>query len=161
LLNPKPKPKLHNAFAILSQPNAPTHYNAPSQTQQMDDDKTIIPPGPQEHRRQQKNAWRQHIKQTIWRLHKKDNLFLDNSITHAKDKCTTIANTDTNNVKHVLIDSTHAQCNQPTIRLAQHAKVQSTAWVLHSIQPYKSKTGTTCQFHQAGQSTTIQCHFNP
>ncbi len=23
LLNPKPKPKLHNAFAILSQPNAP------------------------------------------------------------------------------------------------------------------------------------------
>jgi hypothetical protein len=46
LLNPKPKPKLHNAFAILSQPNTPTYYNAPSPTQQMDDNKTIIPPGP-------------------------------------------------------------------------------------------------------------------
>jgi hypothetical protein len=30
LLNPKPKPKSHNAFAILSQPDTPTHYNAPS-----------------------------------------------------------------------------------------------------------------------------------
>jgi hypothetical protein len=25
LLNPKPKPKAHNAFAILSQPDAPTY----------------------------------------------------------------------------------------------------------------------------------------
>jgi hypothetical protein len=25
LLNPNPKPKMHNAFALLSQPNAPTH----------------------------------------------------------------------------------------------------------------------------------------
>ncbi len=56
LLNLKPKPKLHNAFAILSQPDAPTHYNAPSPTQQMDDNKTIIPPGLQESRRQQKLA---------------------------------------------------------------------------------------------------------
>jgi hypothetical protein len=62
LLNPKPKPKLHNAFAILSQPNAPTHYNAPSPAQQMDNNKTIMPLGPQEHCRQQKNAWHQHIK---------------------------------------------------------------------------------------------------
>jgi hypothetical protein len=46
LLNPKPNPKVHNAFAILSQPNAPTHYNAPHPTQQINDDKTIIPPGP-------------------------------------------------------------------------------------------------------------------
>jgi hypothetical protein len=53
LLNPRPKPKFHNAFAILSQPNAPTHYNAPSPTQQMDNNKTIKPPGQQEHRRQE------------------------------------------------------------------------------------------------------------
>ncbi len=46
LLNPKPKPKLHNAFAILSQPNAPANYDAPSPTQPMDDDRIIIPPGP-------------------------------------------------------------------------------------------------------------------
>jgi hypothetical protein len=46
LLNPKPNPKVHNAFAILSQPNAPTHYDAPHPTQQINDDKTIIPPGP-------------------------------------------------------------------------------------------------------------------
>jgi hypothetical protein len=52
LLNPKPKPKLHNAFAILSQPGAPIYYDSLSPTQQVDDDKTIIPPGPREHRRQ-------------------------------------------------------------------------------------------------------------
>jgi hypothetical protein len=112
LLNP-------NAFAILSQPNAPIYYNAPSPAQQMEDDKTIIPPGPQEHRRQQKNARRQHIKQTLWRLCKSDNLFLNNSITHAKAKCTAIAKSNNNYARHVAIDSAHAQCNQPTIRLAQ------------------------------------------
>jgi hypothetical protein len=46
-LNPKPYPKVHNAFAILSQPNAPTLYDELSPTQQIDDNKTIIPPGPQ------------------------------------------------------------------------------------------------------------------
>jgi hypothetical protein len=56
LLNPKPNPKVHNAFAILSQHKAPTHYDAPRPTQQINDDKTIIPPGPGEHRRQQKIA---------------------------------------------------------------------------------------------------------
>jgi hypothetical protein len=81
LLNPKPNPKVHNAFAILSQPDTPTHYNALSPTQQINNDKTIIPPGPKGHLRQQKNAWHQHIKQTLWRLHKSDDLFLDNSIT--------------------------------------------------------------------------------
>jgi hypothetical protein len=40
ILNPKPKPKLHNAFPIPSQPNAPTYYDAPSPTQQMDKNKT-------------------------------------------------------------------------------------------------------------------------
>jgi hypothetical protein len=46
LLNPKPKPKLHNAFAILSQPNAPTYNNVPSLTKQMDGDKNHHPPRP-------------------------------------------------------------------------------------------------------------------
>jgi hypothetical protein len=44
LLNPKPNPKVHNAFAILSQPNAPTHFNPLSLTQQINNDKTIIYP---------------------------------------------------------------------------------------------------------------------
>jgi hypothetical protein len=103
----------------------------PSPTQQIDNNKTIIPPGPREHRRQQKNAQRQHIKQTLlWRLRKSDDLFLDNSITHAKDKCT-IAKNDTNNEKHVAIDSAHAQCNQPTtIGLAQRGQI--TAYCLGS-----------------------------
>jgi hypothetical protein len=88
----------------------------------MDDDKTIIPPGPQEHRRQQKNARRQHIKQTLRWLHGSDDLFLDNSITHAEDKCTAIAKNDTNNARHLAIDSAHAQRNQPTIGLAQRSR---------------------------------------
>jgi hypothetical protein len=56
LLNPKSNPKVHNAFAILSQPDAITHYGVLSLTQQIDDNKTIIPPGPHEHCRQQKIA---------------------------------------------------------------------------------------------------------
>jgi hypothetical protein len=130
LLNPKPKPKLHNAFSILSQPNAPTHYDAPSPTQQMDDIKTIMPPGPREHRRQQKIAWRQHIKRTLQRLCKSDDLFLDNSITQAEDECTAITKNNTNNAKRVAIDYAHAQRNQPTIGLAQCG--QNTAYRLGS-----------------------------
>jgi len=45
LLKPKLKPTLHYAFAILSQPNNPTRYNMSGPPLQMDDDKTIIPPG--------------------------------------------------------------------------------------------------------------------
>jgi hypothetical protein len=82
-LNPKPNPKVHNAFAKLSQPNTPTHYNTLNPTQQINDNKTIIPPGPREHSRQQKNAQCQHIKQTLRRLCKSDDLFLDNSMTQA------------------------------------------------------------------------------
>ncbi len=121
LLNLRPKPKLHNAFAILSQPNAPTYYNLPSLAQQMDNDRTIIPPGPQEPCRQQKIARRQHIKQTLWQQRKSDDLFLNNSILmpSAKDECTAIAKSNTNNSRHVAFNSAHAQCNQPTIGLAQ------------------------------------------
>jgi hypothetical protein len=110
---------VHNAFAILSQPNTPTYYNVPCPTQQMDNNKTILLQGPQEHWRQQTIAWPQRIKQTLWRLRKSDNLFLYNSITHAKDERTTISKNDTDNAKHAAIDCAHAQCNQPTIVLAQ------------------------------------------
>jgi hypothetical protein len=55
----------------------------------------------------------------LQQLRKSDNLFLDNSITHTKDKCTTIAKGNTNNAKHVAIKSAHAQHNKPTIGLAQ------------------------------------------
>jgi hypothetical protein len=119
LLNPKPKPKLHNAFAILSQPGTPTYYSALSPAQKMDKDRTIIPPSLREHRRQQNFARCQHIKQTLRWLHKSDDLFLNNSITHAKDKYTAIAKSNTNNAKHVEINSAHAQRNQPTIGVAQ------------------------------------------
>jgi hypothetical protein len=122
LLNPKPKSKVHDAFAILSQPNAPTHYDALSPTQQINDNKTIIPPGPGENRRQQNIARCQHIKQTLWHLCESDNLFLDNSITQAEDECTAIAKNNTNNAKHVAINSAHAQRNQSTIGLAQCGK---------------------------------------
>ncbi len=131
LLDPKPKPKLHNAFSILSQPNAPTHYNMPSSTQQMDNNKTVTPPGPWEHRRQREISQRQHIKQTLWQLCKSDNLFLDNSITHTKDKCTAIAKSDTNNTHHVAIDSAHVKRDQPTIGLTQCS--QNTAFCLGSV----------------------------
>ena len=56
LLKPKLKPTLQNAFAILSQPNDPTSYNMSGPPLQMDDDKTILPPVPQEHSRQCKIA---------------------------------------------------------------------------------------------------------
>ena len=46
LLKPKLKPKLHNAFAILSQPDDPTGYNMSGPPLKMDDDITIIPPDP-------------------------------------------------------------------------------------------------------------------
>ncbi len=121
---------MHNTFAILSQPNAPTHYDAPCPIQQINDNKTIIPSGPQEHRRQQKIAQRQHIKNTLQQLRKSDDLFLDNSITQAKDECTAIAKNDTNNAKHVAINSTHTQRDQPTIELAQ--REQNTAYCLGS-----------------------------
>jgi hypothetical protein len=121
---------LHNAYAILSQPNAPTHHNMPSPTQQMDNAKTIMPPGSREHSRQQKITRRQHIKRTLQRLCKSDDLFLDNSITQAEDECTAITKNNTNNKKRMAIDSAHAQRDQPTIKLAQRGR--NTAYHLGS-----------------------------
>ncbi len=103
---------MHNAFAILSQPNASTYYNASSPAQQIDNNRTIKPPGPCEHCKQKKITQRQHIKQTLRRLHESDNMFLDNSITHAEDEYTTIAKSDTINAKRVAINSPHAQLDQ-------------------------------------------------
>jgi hypothetical protein len=60
LLKPKLKPTLHNAFAILSQPDDPTSNNMSGSPLQMDDDKTILPQDPREHHRQRKIAWQQH-----------------------------------------------------------------------------------------------------
>ncbi len=97
----------------------------------MDNNKTITPPSPQEHQRQQKLAWRQHIKQTQRWLTKSGNLFLHNSITHTKEECTDIAKSDTNNERHVPTDSAHAQCSQPTIRLAQRGC--NAAYHLYSV----------------------------
>ena len=94
LLKPKLKPTLHNAFAILSQPDDPTSYNKSGPPLQMDDDKTILPPDPREHCRQCKIARRQHIKQTLRRLRDSDNLVLDDSITLAEDKRTSLAKAD-------------------------------------------------------------------
>jgi len=54
-------PKLHNAFAIFSQPDTLTIYNMSGPALQMDNDKTIIPPNPLKHCRQCKIAQRQHI----------------------------------------------------------------------------------------------------
>jgi hypothetical protein len=138
IINLKPKPKVHNAFAILSQPNTSTYCNTPSPTQQMDNDKTIIPPGPREHWRQQKIAQRQHIKQTLRLLRKSDNLFLDNSITHTKGERTTIAKNDTINAKHVAIDSSHANATNQPSGLLNPANIQPTALVSSSIEPQKS-----------------------
>jgi hypothetical protein len=46
-------------------------------------------------------------------------MFLDNSITQVEDERTVIAKNNTNDSKRMAINSAHAQCNQPTIRLAQ------------------------------------------
>ena len=46
LLKPKLKPTLHNAFAILSQPDDPTSYNMSGPPLKIDDNKAILPPDP-------------------------------------------------------------------------------------------------------------------
>jgi hypothetical protein len=153
---------VHNEFAILSQPNAPTHYNALSPTQQIDNDKTIIPPGPQEHRRQQKIAQCQHIKQTLRQLGKSDDLFLDNSITpKPRMKAQPLPKTTpTMQSMRQLILPMHDATNQLS-SLPNLGKIRPTAWIPHSIGPSKSLTRTNMSVCQAKKSTPIQCHFNP
>jgi len=119
LLKPKLKPILHNAFAILSQPDDPTSYNMSGPPLQMDDDKTILPPDPQEHCRQHKIAWQQHIKQTLRRLHDSDNLFLDGCITLAEDERTSLAKADKSNKKCMAINAAHSKHGTTSIGFAQ------------------------------------------
>jgi len=120
---PKLAPKLHNAFAILSQPDAPTIYKISGQELKMDDDTTILPPDPREHRRQRKIARRQHIKQMLRRLRDSDNLFLDDSITLAEDKQTSLAKADETNKKHTAINAAHTKRGTATsIGLVQRGR---------------------------------------
>jgi len=120
LPKPKLKPTLHNAFAILSQPDDPTtNYKMSGPTLKMDDDKTILPPDPREHRRQRKIARRQHIKQTLRRLRDSDNLFLDDSITLAEDKRTSLAKANETNKKRMAINAAHTKHGTTSIGLAQ------------------------------------------
>jgi hypothetical protein len=80
-----PKPKLettlHNAFAILSQPNDPTIYYMSESISLHDDDKTIMPTDRKEHRLKRRLAQRQHLKLTLRQLKDSEELFFDNSIT--------------------------------------------------------------------------------
>jgi hypothetical protein len=119
LLKPKLKPTLHNAFAILSQPDDPTTYKMSGPTLKLDDDKTILPPDPRGHRRQRKIARRQHIKQTLRRLRDSDNLFLNNSITLAEDERTSLAKADETNKKGMAINAAHTKRGTTSIGLAQ------------------------------------------
>ncbi len=119
LLKPKLEPKLHNAFAILSQPDAPTIYNMSGPALQMDDNKTITPPDPREHPRQRKINRQLHIKQTLRRLQDNDDLFLNNSITLAEDKQTSLAKDNTNNKKRLAINAAHTKHGTPSIGIAQ------------------------------------------
>jgi len=87
-----------------------------------DDDKTILPPDPKEHRKQRKIARRQHIKQTFRRLRDSDNLFLDNSITLAEDERTSLAKDDETDKKRMAINAAHTKCRTTKIGLAQRGR---------------------------------------
>ncbi len=156
LLNPKPKSKLHNAFAILSQPGTPTYYNTPSPAQQMDNKRTIIPRSLQEHRRQQKKFQCQHIKQTLRRLRKSEDLFLDNSTTYAKEEHTAIAKGDTNSAECVAIF--FCPCTmQPTNHRAHSTRPQYglPLGLCLRFNHKKAQQEQTCQLCQAEQGTPI------
>jgi phosphopantetheine adenylyltransferase len=143
LLKPKLKPTLHNAFAILSQPDDPTNYKMSAPTLKMDDDKTILPPDPREHSRQQKIARHQHIKQTLRRLHDSDNLFLDDSITLAEDERTSLAKADKTNKKCMAINAAHTKRGTTSIGLANVDAMLPTVWDLHSTARLKRSTRTS------------------
>ncbi len=113
---------MHNAFAILSQPDDPTSYNMSGPPMKMDDDKTILPPDPREHRRQCKIARRQHIKQTLRRLRDSDNLFLDDSITLAEDEQTSLAKANKTNKKRMAINAAHTKRGTTSIGFAQRGR---------------------------------------
>jgi hypothetical protein len=122
LLKPKLKPKLHNAFAILSQPGDPTSYNISGPPLQMDNDKTIVPPNQRDHHRQRKIARQQHIKQMLRSLRESDDLFLDNSITISEDEWTSLAKAGDSNKKHKAINDAHTKQGTTSIGFAQRGR---------------------------------------
>jgi hypothetical protein len=107
---------MHNAYGILLQSNDP-----------IPDNKTMFvdcPPSQQDadvrkHCRQRKIALRQHIKLTLCLLSKNKNLFLDNSITQAKEERTVLAKGNQTNTQRLAIDSAHVNSNKPAIGLTQ------------------------------------------
>jgi hypothetical protein len=88
----------------------------------MDDNITIIPPDPQEHRRQRKIARQQHIKQSLRRLCKSNDLFLNNSITLAEDERTSLAKTDASNKKCMAINNAYTKRGTAHIGFAQRGR---------------------------------------
>ncbi len=72
-----------------------------------------------EHHRQCKIARCQHIKLMLRLLSKNENLFLDNSITQAKDKQTVLAKGNQTNLQRLAIDSAHVNNSKPAIGLTQ------------------------------------------
>ncbi len=88
----------------------------------MDDDKTILPPDPREHRRQQKIVRQQHIKRTLRLLRDSDNLFLDDSITLAEDERTSLAKDDETDKKRMAINAAHTKRGTTSIGLAQRGR---------------------------------------
>jgi hypothetical protein len=156
LLKPKLKPTLHNAFAILSQPNNPTGYNMSGPLPKIDDDKTVIPPDPREHRRQCKIARRQHITQTLWRLRDSDNLFLDNSITLAENERTIMAKADNCNKKRVAINAAHTKRGMTNIGFAQRGC--NTAYRLGSAFNRTIKKINKHKYVSFAATNSVQIH---
>ncbi len=155
LPKPKLKPTLHNAFAILSQPNDP-----PSMSQlplKMDDGKTTLPPDPREHHRQRKIARRQHIKQTLRCLRDSNNLFLDDSITLAEDEWTSLAKADESNKKRMAINAAHTKRGTTSIGFAQRGR--NADYSLSSAfnrTTKKDQQEQACQLRHKQHSTSIQ-----
>jgi hypothetical protein len=133
-LTPNSNPK-HNAFAILSQPDAPSYYDPPSPTQQMDDDKTITPPGPQSTEGNKKlpgaNTPNKHYgsyaKVTICSL-------TTASLTLRTNAPPSPRRTPTMQSMWQLILPMHNATNQPS-GLPNVAEIRPTTWVLHLIKP--------------------------
>jgi hypothetical protein len=139
LLKPKLETTLHNAFAILSQPNDPIYYM--SETISLhDDNKTIMPMDRKEHCLKRRAARRQHLKLTLRRLKDSEELFFDNSITQAEDERTTMAKNDNNNARRLAIDAAHAKQYKPQIGMVQQGC--NTAYVLGSALKRQFKSIT-------------------
>ena len=139
LLKPKLEPTLHNAFAILSQPNDPIYYMSESIALH-DDDKSIMPTDIKEHRLKRRAARRQHLKLTLQRLKDSEELFFDNSITQAEDERTTMAKNDNKNARRLAIDAAHAKSDKPRIGMIQ--QVSNTAYAFGSALKRQFKSIT-------------------